>query len=374
MNLNHKLLFNLLFLALVSFVGWSFISFISTHLSYYKTPFDNQKMADLFTHSQFAPNPQDHLLIIRDEDLYAYAGWYYLKTGVLDKVNIEHPPLGKYFIGLSIFLFNNQNVGQIFWSLTFLILLYILAQKYLQNKVLAILVVLLSSQEILFEEQLGKSLLDLPLAVFLLLLFLTQTYYKRISNHALLSGLCLGAIASIKYPLIAAIAWVTLAVYGYFKKEKNRLNKFMVITVTAGLVFLLTYLPFFLKNPTPISFITLQTKALKLWLSNVPEYPKFQVFNVLFFDRWLSWWGNKGYIKTGYWNILWPISTAIFFLELIKIRLKKNLLINLWCLFYLLGTSFKLFFPRYLLLLLPFLYLNLCYNLKSLFLFLYHKS
>ena len=75
-------------------------------------------------------------------------------------------------------------------------------------------------------------------------------------------------------------------------------------------------------------------------LSHVPEYPKAQVFNVLLFNRWLSWWGEKGYIKTSSWNFLWPILTINFFLTLFEFR--KNLLINLWTLFYLCDSKLYL--------------------------------
>jgi len=337
------------------------ISFLN-HKSQYLTKFNFQKLEKLYNHSQFAPKPEERIFIIQDEDLYAYAGFQYLKTGKLDSINIEHPPLGKYFIGLSILVFNNQNVGQIIWGGLFLFLLYLFAKKVLKSKSLALLLVLFFSQELLFKDQLIYSLLDLPLGVFLLLFFLKSLEKKVSPKTIFIQGLSLGAIASIKYPTTALIAFVTLVVYYLLTKKEKIFNRLIIIGFIALGVFLISYLPFFIKNPSFISFYNLQFKALKIHLSHVPEYPKGQVFNVLLLNRWLSWWGDKNYIKTGFWNFIWPILTINFFITFLKF--KKNLLINLWSFFYLSFISIRLFFPRYLFLLLPFFYIQLFFNIK----------
>lgn len=341
-------------------------SFVYKNVKVYQTKFNSSNFAYLYAHSQFASDPKERKFIIRDHDLYAYAGWYYLKTGELDTINIEHPPLGKYLIGLSIFIFNNQNIGQIFWGILFLVLLFYLNKAIIKNNVLALLPVFLFCQEKIFKEQLTYSLLDLSLGVFLLIFFLAvKNQSKKKKILLLVQGISLGAVASIKYPTIALIALATLTVYYFLKKEKEIIKKLVLITSIAAVIFLLSYLPFFLKNPNFISFYNLQVKALKIHLSHVPEYPKGQVFNVLFFNRWLSWWGEKNYIKTEFWNLFWPILTVNFFLTFFKF--KKNLLINLWTLFYLLFLSSRLFFPRYLFLLIPFFYIQLGYKISILY-------
>jgi predicted membrane-bound dolichyl-phosphate-mannose-protein mannosyltransferase len=367
-------LFYLSYVYLLGAIIITMIALIYYSLPFYKTKFDINYLTYLYNHSQFSEKPQNRQLTIQDEDLYAYTGWNYLKTGEVNKINIEHPPLGKYLIGISIIIFNNQNIGQLIWALIFLGLLYKLSNLVLKNKSLSLLVVLFFIQEQLFFEQITHSLLDIILGVFLLIFLLASLQKKlKTTRWQIIEGLSLGAIASIKYPTIAGIAFFTLIIFNLLTKEKNILRHFITTGLLASFVFLCSYLPFFIKNPSAISFVNLQIKALKLWLSNVPEYPKFQVFNVLFLNRWLSWWGDKSYIKTNNWNIAWPILTTNFFIGLINIGNRKNLLIILWCLFYLLSLSLKLFFPRYLILLLPFLYISLCYNLKRLFLFLNHK-
>lgn len=358
----------LVLLLLIIGVIFLFLSLITTNLHRYQEKFNFKKLEVLYHSSQFAEKPENRKQIIQDEDLYAYSGWQYLTRGEIDQINVEHPPLGKYLIGLSILLFKNQNIGQIIWGIIFLTLLYRLSFKIVKNAPLSLLLVLIFFQEKIFQEQLTHSLLDLSQGVFLLIFFLLIIKKNKKRCHLIVQGLSLGIIASIKYPSTALIAFLTLTAFLIIKKEKEIIKKLSLIGLAAFFVFLLSYLPFLIKNPNPSSFYSLQVRALKIHLSHVPEYPKGQVLNVLFLNRWLSWWGEKKYLKTEFWNIFWPILTLSFLISLYKWRqkLKDNLLINLWSIFYLISLGSRLFFPRYLFLLIPFFYLHLGYSIKKL--------
>lgn len=359
-------------LVLFSIFIYSFVLQIYQHKQSYTKPFSPIYYQQLYLKSQYLPNEGNQPIMIEDHDLYAYAGWYYLNKGIINTINPEHPPLGKYFIGLSILIFNNQNVGQMFWLLTALLLVYKLIVTATKNRTLGLIAILLIWQEGLFQEQLFISLLDIQVLAFLLLfIYIQNALHKQSLFKNVLLGLCLGAISSIKFPLLGLIFFLSLTGFYILNKEKKYISNLLVISSLAAGIYLLSYLPFFIKNNHP-SFLELQINNLKLYLSHIPEYPKFQVFKVLFFDQWLTWWQDKAYVSTGYWNLFWPIAVINFFISAI-FNFKKNLLINLWSLFYLLFISLKLFFPRYLLLLLPFLYFNLCYNAKSLVVNFFNK-
>lgn len=357
---NIKINFINIFLMLL--ICLSLIFCLGKNLNLYQQKFDSEKLNRLYLHSQFASQTENRQLIIEDDDLYAYAGWQYLTTGQVDQINIEHPPLGKYLIGLFTLVFKNQNLGQLVLGIIFLLFLYRLGIKTVRNQSLSLLVILLFTQEKLFQEQLTHSLLDLPLGVFLIifLLGLINQTAKKNNLNLIIAGVSLGTIASIKYPTTALLCWLTMTIYFYLTKEKQMIKKIIILGFTASLVFLLSYLPFFIQHPHLVDFYQLQIRAIKIHLSHVPEYPKLQVFNVLFFNRWLTWWGNKEYVTTEFWNIFWPILTLNFLFSLYQI--KKNLLIKIWALIYLIFLALRLFFPRYLFLLLPFFYLQLCYN------------
>jgi len=289
---------------LLFLIAFSFTKTVKKNLNQYQQPFNQQQLSDLYNQSQFAPKPEDRRLVIDDHDLYAYSGWHYLNTGKLETVNIEHPPLGKYLIGLSIIIFNQQNIGQLFWGGLFLILFYFLSEKSLKNNSLSLLVVFFFSLEKIFTYQLTHSLLDLPLAVFLLSLFLiTKARFKNKNIKTFFQGIFLGLIAGTKYPTLAGVVFLTLVIYFLLKKEDYFLSKITKISLIGLIVFLSFYYPFF-KTNNLASFIDLQIKALKIHLSHLPEYPKGQVVKVLLFNRWLTWWEIK--------NILLLTSGTIF--------------------------------------------------------------
>jgi predicted membrane-bound dolichyl-phosphate-mannose-protein mannosyltransferase len=363
---------NLFLLLLVLF---NFTFFIYKNKKIYTKKVNLKKLEENYQTSQFNPDPEKRTSIIQDEDLYAFSGYKYITTGSLDNINIEHPPLGKYIIGLSVLIFKNQNIIQLILGAIFLTLLYKLTLKTTENKTVSLATTFAFSLEKIFKEQLKLSLLDLSLGVFLLLFLLSlnkltikikkdrKKEKERERKTSVLTGLFLGCIASIKYPTISLVALTAAIIFLIIKKDKNIIKKAATICLTAAIVFLLTYLPFFLRN-NPLSFISLQIKALKIHLSHVPEYPKAQVFNVLIFNKWLSWWGDKDFVKTDLWSITWPILTIGFFTSFIKE--KKNRLLKIWCFQYLAFLSLRLFFPRYLFLLMPFLYIILFNDLKLL--------
>lgn len=101
-----------------------------------------------------------------DNELYAYAGWHYIRGGDPIGVNFDHPPLGKYLLGLSIVLFNNPLAIFIPIGASLLIVFNLLALKLFQNKLIAFVSVLIFSFDPLFREHLTTTLLDLPLVLF----------------------------------------------------------------------------------------------------------------------------------------------------------------------------------------------------------------
>lgn len=363
-----KRIFIIILLFLITF---SFLRIIIINKNNFLDKFKVPEISSLYNQSQYAANPELRRLIIQDQDLYAWAGWYYLHTGIIDTINIEHPPLGKYLIGLSILLFNNQNIGQIFWSGLFVCFLFLIGRLVLKNNFFSLIGVLLFLQEKIFVEQLIYSLLDVIIGTFLLIsLYLALKTKRLTSPYIIYQGILLGIIASIKYPSIAVILFITISIYYLMKKEKNLLVKLFSLASISTTIFLLSYLPFFINHPSPNAFINLQYKALKIHLSHVPEYPKGQVLKVLLLNQWRIWWGNKDLVKTEYWNFFWPIITLNFLVAFGNF--KKNLLLNLWSFNYLLFLCSRLFYPRYLFLLIPFLYLQLLFNLQV-FLGNYHN-
>jgi len=333
----------------------------------YTQPFNANIAQFRFEHSQY--NPSKQLFILQDWELYPLAGYNYLKTWQLNKINPEHPPLGKYLFGLSILLFGNPAILQIFFGAGVLILLYTLAVKFLQNKLLASLVIFLFSLEGVFVDQFSLSLLDLVHLFFLLCLA-----FAVLQKKSFLAALSLGLFAAAKAPMPAVAASLAILIHsistprqpGYRQTSSPQLRgggfQWLKINLIALFVFFLTYLPFILKNGLP-AFLRLIKMAAKIHLSHVPEYPVGSVFGVLFGNFWRTWWNPENlFWPVEGWSLLWPLLGVSFLLSpFIFWRYQKKLrgfsFIYFFSWLYFIFIASRLFFPGYLLILLPFLYL-----------------
>jgi len=348
---------NFLSFFFLAFTVIVFLLFIYQNRWAFQQKFDPLAYENFYQHSQYSD--YKNLLTMPDEDLYAFAGWHYLTTGELGKVNIEHPPLGKYFIGFSILLFNNQNILQIFWGMIFLILIYLLGEQLTKKPLILSAVVLLVVLEPLFRHQLIDSLLDLPLAVFTLLYLLS---IKKIpdSNFWLgIAGISLGAAAAAKFPALALILILASLLSLLFQKRKNRsilLKKLLIVNLIAFSIFTLTYLPFILSQSF-LDWINLLIKGTRIHLSHAPNYPKGVILKALFLNQWPRWWEEGEFQKILEWQLTWPLLGLSFLLSpllALKNKLfKQNAILFLFCWLYFLFLASRLFFPAYLLPLLP---------------------
>ena len=99
--------------------------------SYYLTPYNHKRMSFIYENSQYVKGPLAKL-DISDEGLYAFAGYHYLyDLGDVSGINFENPPLGKYLIGLSLALFNNEYIISLIYSCFFLLITFLLAKSLL---------------------------------------------------------------------------------------------------------------------------------------------------------------------------------------------------------------------------------------------------
>jgi predicted membrane-bound dolichyl-phosphate-mannose-protein mannosyltransferase len=277
-------------------------------------------------------------------------------------------------LGLSVLLFNNQNIILIPFSFALLLLAYLTAKKILKSYFLSLLAIILFSCEYLFLNRSTYAYLDLMHAFFILLFIYLAIKNKEGNRFKFIAlGLTLGAVASIKYPVPAIIL-----AFSYFLKElvENKLKlikKYFLFFIFYILFFILTYSPLFLKQGMG-AFLSLQEKALRIHLSHLPEYPPLIPLRVMFTNQWPIWWNEKSPIlKTIEWNLFWPIlagaiilSPIFYFLEYKQTKKQTHILFFIFSILYFIFLNTRLFFPGYLFLLLPNLYIILFWEIKLL--------
>lgn len=347
----------------------SFLSAIFLNQSKFTSKFDYEKTRNDFNNSPYILG-NNYKTIIQDEDFDAINGYMYINRIDLNKTVYDHPPFGKFLIGLSIFLTGNQNNIQIFVSLFVLIAFYYLSKEVLKNDTLALLLSLVLSLEPLFREQISTSLLDADLLLLLTLSLLFTL--KSLSNKKWVIGIVisLGLFSAIKFPANSIIVVITIIFFYLSIQRSDLIRAFIKYFLIVPIIYSVLYIPF-VEKFTLQKFFDLQIFAIKWHKSHLPDYPKFEIFRLLLFNQWRTWWGSKPFISVPYFHFLWPLSLinlSIFAIAIKNKKLKPSkeiILIFLWCLLYLAFSSFRVVFPRYLLLLLPFLYLILIYLVQS---------
>lgn len=318
----------------------------------YLIPFNEKYWENKYLKSQWIiPNSKEG---IGDDGLYAYAGWKYIHGADPTSINPEMPPLGKYLIGLTIILFNNQAVFAIIAGTTTLTLLFLLSLSIIKSKLHALLTVVFFSFEPLFFTQLSAPYLDL-----LYLSFCLAFLFFLVNKKIILAAIALGLFISTKNSISSFILGETTALTYLFFTDKDKAKKGLICLVIPIVILCLTYTRYFLSGHSLRDFLGVQ-KWIYLFYSSGAKANFASFIPMLFVGIWQTWWGITQRISE--WNILWPILTVITFVWniylIFKRQFDKILIISIWVVTYLIFLLFIPVWPRYFLLLLPFLYLT----------------
>lgn len=328
---------------------------IYTYLPEYTNSFDPGYWEDRYNASQWvisgSKNP------IGDDGLYAYASWRYIQGLDPTLLNAEIPPLPKYIIGAGEVIFHNQNILILLIGLATLGVFYLLNNKIFSSKLLAFLPVFVFSFDPLFYTQLRAPYLDT-----IYLLFLILSLYFLLSKKYILASIFLGCFASTKFPLgslflvVPMLLWVILY-------DKKQINKFIFSLVLWPAVFLLSYIMYFYHGGTFLGLLSVQKWIFYFYSTGAKSIPGI-VYPIIFNGTWYTWF--SGVQKVSEWIILWPFSftlsvaAGVLILKKVYRGERKNtggiFLVFAWVFSYLLFLTITPVFPRYLLLLLPFMY------------------
>lgn len=254
-------------LGLFLFIVLSFFSFFATHANYFFRPFDSEYFGDLYSRSQYVVGAASKGGI-GDDGLYAFAGYYYLfQHGDPSSVNFEHPPLGKYLIGLSILLFKNENVINIIYAVLLSVITFYLSKRILKKTTLSLICVAILTTDPLIRDHLIRSFLDIPFTLF----FVIAVYFflKSLSKPLFfaLSQLFWGITFSVKFfPSF-------IFVYGYMIlviliRNKKLLRPFFMTSVIIPVVYLFSHTAYFVYHPSLIEFIQHKKWVFSWWSSS----------------------------------------------------------------------------------------------------------
>lgn len=334
----------------------------------YLTKFDAQYWKTRYLHSQWVvPNSKES---IGDDGLYAYVGWEYIHGADPSLLNAELPPFGKCLIGLSEIIFANQNIFALLSGILVLVGLYILSKIIFRDTTLALIPVMLFSADPLFFTQLRAPFLDCLYLGLLILIFIFV-----LKEKFLFANIFLGLMAATKSSASIFLLMPALVIaYLFYMKDYRQIKKFILFLPLSILVFLLTYARYFLLGHNLREFLGLQKWIITFYETGAKGTPG-AVWQILAQGKWPTWWGTVEHVSE--WNILWPLSLIAAFYYLYKVlprrRLYKSTLLGFWVIVYLIFLTFIPVFPRYLLLVLPFMYVLSVWVLSKTLPLLRHK-
>lgn len=311
---------------------------------------------------------------IPDEVVYAYAAGEYLKGESPILLDPSQPPLGKYILSASVYLFDNENIAILIFGLGFLIGLFLLANAILKDFVSALLpIFFLSFEKVFLDQFIYVPLLDIIQLTFLIwafYFFLKANKQKVIRGSLfffILSSISLGGMISVKFFITGVVVVLSWYLFLLFRKDLKKAIFLSISLPSSLIVLVLSYIKIFLNGYTLRNVFGIQ-KWIFLYHSSKLTHV-FTVWPLIFLNRWYVWWGDKPVLKEVSWQITWPLVTAITFLiivlYLLKILSKKREVepIMLWVICYSLFISFGQANARYLIPLLPFLYLISFYGI-----------
>ncbi|HMS22590.1 MAG TPA: hypothetical protein PKA38_02390 [Candidatus Levybacteria bacterium] len=354
---------NFFFLLLVIIFFGNLFFRVSSYQKEYTTHFNAEYWRDRYYASQWVVSNSKNP--IGDDGLYAYVGWEYIHGANPTLLNAEIPPLGKYIIGAGEVVFGNQNILILIIGVLCLLVFYLVNVRLFKDKLIAFIPVVIFSFDPIFYTQLRAPYLDTIYLLFLLLTILFTLHKKYF-----FAAFFLGCFASVKFPAASIFLVAPMMLWVAIWDRKN-MKRFLASLILWPTTFILFYFQFFLLGGTPYAFLGVQKWIISFYSMGAKASYGI-VYPMILFNSWSTWF--SGVQKVSEWTLIWPVSfigsvfSAIPLLRIVYAHVflhkKKEVvpedytmtLILFWVLSYMVFLTVTPVFPRYLLLLLPFMY------------------
>lgn len=330
--------------------------------------YDVSYWKDRFEHSQWALplSKRD----IGDDGIYAYGGYRLMHGASIEETNTNKPPVGIYLIGFSISVFNNPNIVILMVGILALVTFYFLTHNFIKDKTIAVGTVALLAVNSMFFSHLWLPLLDL-LQMFLLLLhvllFIYIFKYKKYAFIlAILSGFVLGLFVETKPPLILPIIGISEFSYLIYKR---RMKEIICLGVGFGAGVLLPYFRYFMNGNSILDYLRLHKYTAAVYYEGTNQVHRTSMFQSIFLGRFPDVSNGKP-VKFSDWSLFVPfifLGSFVGIFQTLKNR-KSDIFLKGFSLFVILTLilySNISSYPRYLLIILPFVTLFFVLSLQK---------
>lgn len=302
-----------------------------------------------------------------DADFEKFAGGAFLQG--LNPILIvhDHPPLGRYVISLSIFLFDNPNTIMLAVYSLIAISMFLLGRLVLKSPWLALIPLGLFFNEPLITHGLIETPLpepiQLPFILFAFYFFLKGFAGKKELGWFLATSFMLGCVVSSRFFVLGAAMTGSMGLYLLLTHRLSRKTLVFIATLPVSLVVLLvTYFRTFQSGYSLIQVLSIQKYILAYHKSKFVL--PFSVWDLLLFNRWHTWWADRAILSDARWTIFWPVATigtGVSIIQALRARFRGiddgEKFLMLWVSVHLLMLSTGYTTSRYFLPLLPILYI-----------------
>lgn len=303
--------------------------------------------------------------IIPDEIFNGFAGGFFLLGNNPIHIVHDHPPLGRYLISLSILIFKNEHLLIIFCQFLTLFSLYLISKNLIKRKIVALIPLFIFAFEPLYLNQFKYTPLLEPIQlpfIFLSLYFIYRSISSKKRIDFFLTSILIGLVISIRFFPVGMFLYFTW-LFSVFMANKRQIKKVILSSPLILIILLATYFKCFGEGYSLKQVLGIQRYIYEYHQSQLMM--PFFAFDLLLFNRWHTWWGERLIIADPQWRIWWPVSFFITLLGVVsrfkKYFLKKDkpleLILVTWVVIYLVFLSLGQATTRYFFPLLPILYI-----------------
>lgn len=329
--------------------------------SFFTNEYDVSYWKDRFEHSQWQLPLSKR--IIGDDGLFSYVGYLLIKGDDPSFINSETPLLGKYLIGLSIMLFKSPAYYALFFGIGSILLFFLIAKKLFATKETGFFVTALIFLDPLIFTQFWKAWVDIPQLFFLLLfififIHLFSTKKKTFLVLSLACGISLGFFSQTKPPILLPGILLLSSLFFFFKKNLGAYVLYL-LGLAAGI--LLIYTRYFFLDHSFIDFLKLQKHVVWIYLQSKLDVHYGAILQTLIFGKFPPIVSGP-LIAIEEWWVMWPFVTIVGITTSITFFVRKGSFIlwkglALFLLTSLLINAMIPAYPRYLVAIIPLLYL-----------------
>lgn len=257
--------------------------------------------------------------IMPDQTFEAFVGGAFLRGVNPIYIVHEHPPMGRYIIAFSILLFDNASSVIPLLLTVSLFVCFLIAKKVMKNSLLALIPVAIFSNEPLFISKLQYSPLlesiQLPFILLSLYFFIRGISSEKSFKWFALASLMVGFVISIRFFILGVTLFFAMFMYFIIKKRFNKQFVHFVISTPLSLVILFaSYAKTISDGYSLRQIIGIQKYMFYYHQSKLENL--FSFWDLILFNRWHTWWGNRSIVSDSAWFIAWPIAvfSALSFL------------------------------------------------------------